>query len=160
MTETDSNHTKEEGVAMDIQLETILRGSEFKQVIGVMYEEIRKKYDLKKIEVQVLYALHKGENCDTPTVIAKQFKLNRTHVSQAIDRLCKNKIVISKQDEKDRRCTHYFLTEEAKKIADEAAQIHAVLEEKVLKGISEAELQLFKEVSEKIVNNIHEIIEV
>lgn len=143
---------------MDKELEIALRGVEFKKVVDNIFEGIRKKHSLKKIEIEVLYALSSGEGFDTPTEIAKHFKFGRGHVSQAIDSLLRRQLIFSIPDCEDRRYTHYCLTTEAEGIVEEINQAHSRLEEQIFKGITEAELSYYKHIMEKIFKNIREIV--
>ena len=40
---------------MDIQMESILQGGQFKKLLSEQSMELRQKYDLKKAELEILY---------------------------------------------------------------------------------------------------------
>jgi DNA-binding MarR family transcriptional regulator len=143
---------------MDEQLETALKGGDFKRLLDNQLDEIKKKYNLKKVEIEVLFFLSKCGNENTPTDITKRLNLNRGHVSQAIDVLLKRKYIAAVADEKDRRCMHYTITTDAVLIIDEIANVKKQMDQQILKGISEDELEIYKKVWDKMIKNIREMI--
>jgi DNA-binding MarR family transcriptional regulator len=143
---------------MDEQLEIALKGGDFKRLIDMQFDEIKKKYDLKKVEIEVLFFLSKCGNENTPTDITKRLNLNRGHVSQAIDSLLKRKFIASVADVQDRRCMHYTITTDAVEIINEIANVKKDMDAQILKGITEQELELYKKISEKMIKNIRELI--
>jgi DNA-binding MarR family transcriptional regulator len=122
------------------------------------FDEIKKKYNLKKVEIEVLFFLSKCGNENTPTDITKRLNLNRGHVSQAIDVLLKKKLIAAVADEKDRRCMHYTITTNAVSIIDEIANVKNEMDRQVLQGITEEELVMYKKISDKMLKNIRELI--
>lgn len=143
---------------MDEQLEIALKGGDFKRLIDTQFDEIKKKYGLKKVEIEVLFFLSKCGNENTPTDITNRLNLNRGHVSQAIDALLKRQLIAATADEQDRRCMHYTITTSAVAVIDKIAAAKKRMDEQILKGITEEELELYKKISEKMVKNIREII--
>lgn len=143
---------------VDEQLEIALKGGDFKRLIDTQFDEIKKKYGLKKVEIEVLFFLSKCGNENTPTDITNRLNLNRGHVSQAIDALLKRQLIAAVADEQDRRCTHYTITTNAVAVIDEIATAKKRMDEQILKGITEEELEFYKKISEKMVKNIREII--
>jgi DNA-binding MarR family transcriptional regulator len=143
---------------VDEQLEIALKGGDFKRLIDTQFDEIKKKYGLKKVEIEVLFFLSKCGNENTPTDITNRLNLNRGHVSQAIDALLKRQLIAATADEQDRRCMHYTITTSAVAVIDKIAAAKKRMDEQILKGITEEELELYKKISEKMVKNIREII--
>lgn len=143
---------------MDEQLEIALKGGDFKRLIDAQFDEIKKKHDLKKVEIEVLFFLSKCGNENTPTDIAKRLNLNRGHVSQAIDALLKREFIAAVADEQDRRCMHYTITPNAVSVIDEIANAKKEMDLQILKGITEEELELYKKISDKMIKNIRQLI--
>lgn len=142
---------------MDEQLEVALKGGEFKRLLESQFTAIRTKYDLKKIDIEVLFFLSKCNEENTPTDIYKRLKLNRGHVSQAIDILSKRGLIVAIPDRDDRRYMHYIISENAKEIIAEIAIVRKNLDKQIFKGITEKELLIYKEISGKIFRNIREM---
>jgi DNA-binding MarR family transcriptional regulator len=143
---------------MDEQLENTLKGIDFKHLMESQFDLIKKKYDLRKVDIEVLFFLSRCGSENTPTDITKRLNLNRGHVSQAIDILLKKQMISPVADEQDRRCMHYTITTNAVPVIDEIANVKKEMDRQILKGITEEELELFKRISEKMINNIRELI--
>ena len=69
-------------------VEVILRGGQFKQLTEQELTELRKKYDLKRIELEVIYFLSICGDEDTVVSIHDYLNANRGHISQTVFRLC------------------------------------------------------------------------
>lgn len=143
---------------MDEQLEVALKGGEFKHLLENRFVEIRKKYDLKKVDIEVLFFLSRCENDNTPTDIYRHLKLNRGHVSQAIDYLCRRDLIIAIPDKDDRRYMHYKISSRAEEVIKDISSVRESIDRQIFKGISEEELVLYKQITEKIYLNIREIL--
>ncbi|MDY4692453.1 MAG: MarR family transcriptional regulator, partial [Blautia sp.] len=70
---------------MDGQIESILQGGQFKKLLDEQSAELRRKYDLKKAELEILYFLSRCNGHNTSTDIHYQLTMNRGHISQAVD---------------------------------------------------------------------------
>ena len=143
---------------MDGQIESILKGGKFRKLMEEQIGEIRKKYDMKKAELEILYFLSRCDGHNTSTDIHDQLLMNRGHISQAVDRLCKRKFISAIPDERDRRYVHYILLDSAREIVRELSMQYEELNCKILDGISEEELEIFQRVAAKIRNNMEKLI--
>jgi DNA-binding MarR family transcriptional regulator len=148
----------EAGAKMDEQLEMALKGSDFKHLIDIQFDEIKKNHNLKKVEIEVLFFLSKCGSENTPTDVSRRLNLNRGHVSQAIDVLLKRGYIQSVPDAQDRRCMHYTVTEHADPVIREIASAKQKMDAQILKGITEEELALYKEISDRMIQNIRELL--
>lgn len=73
---------------MDIQIESFLLGGKFKKLQEERILELRKKYNMKKVELEILFFLsHCGEQ-NTSKDIHYQLMMNKGHISQAVNSLC------------------------------------------------------------------------
>ena len=143
---------------MDKQMESILQGGQFKKLLDVQSAELRQKYDMKKAELEILYFLSRCGEHNTSTDIHAQLMMNRGHISQAVDNLCRRRYIVAIPDQNDRRYIHYEILDSAKEIVAEMAKRREEMNRQILKGISKEELEIFREVSLKIKNNIEQII--
>jgi DNA-binding MarR family transcriptional regulator len=143
---------------MDEQLEIALKGGYFKRLADKQFDEMKKKYGLKKIEIEVLFYLSKCGKENTPTDITKRLNLNRGHVSQAIDVLLKRQLVAAAADKLDRRCMHYTITSQAVSLIDEIATVKKEMDRQILQGITEEELAVYQKISDKMIKNIRELL--
>lgn len=135
-------------------VEVMLRGGQFKQFTQHGLSEIRKKYELKKIELEVICCLrHSGEE-DTVVGIHEYLNANRGHISQTVFSLCERGLITAQQDKKDRRYVHYRLTARGEKIATEADVVWKQIRKEMFAGISEEDLDIFNRVLRKVTENI------
>ncbi|MCI5623950.1 MULTISPECIES: MarR family winged helix-turn-helix transcriptional regulator [Anaerostipes] len=143
---------------MDEQLEIALKGGDFKHLMESRFSVIKKEYDLKKVDIEVLYYLSRSANENTPTDIYRKLKLNRGHVSQAIDDLYRKELITAVPDKNDRRYMHYLVSDSAGVIIAEIAKIKRELDQQIFQGISQEEIAAYKKTTEKIFRNIQKLI--
>lgn len=144
---------------MDIfnsEVAILLRGRKVKKVLDNIYREIRKRYGLKQVEVDVL--VYQAAFPEKPaSQIAKDLFIPKGHVSLATDGLCKKGFMISERDVHDRRFMRLSLTDPGRKVVKDIEKIRVQVEDVLLKGISESELDSFEKVTTKLLSNADEI---
>lgn len=144
---------------MDIfnsEVAILLRGRKVKKVFDNIYREIRKRYGLKQVEVDVL--VYQAAFPEKPaSQIAKDLFIPKGHVSLATDGLCKKGFMISERDVHDRRFMRLSLTDPGRKVVKDIEKIRVQVEDVLLKGISESELDSFEKVTTKLLSNADEI---
>ena len=143
---------------MDTRMEAMLQGSPFKKLLEEQIAELRQKYDMKKAELEILYFLSKCGSHNTSKDIHYQLMMNKGHISQAVDSLCKRHYIIATPDQQDRRYIHYQLSDSAQQIVEEMAKKRLEMDRRIVEGISEEDLEIFRAVSEKIRKNIEKMI--
>lgn len=144
---------------MEEVMERILRGGQFKILFERQISELRKKYNLKKSEIEILYFLSKCGQNNTSTDIRKHLKMNKGHISQTVDVLCKKGFLVAVSDRKDRRYIHYSLTDKADEVIREISVVWDRMMQIVFDGISEEEMIVFRNIAEKIGKNMDYILE-
>lgn len=142
---------------MDRQIESILQGGQFKKLLDEQSAGLRRKYDLKKAELEILYFLSRCGEHNTSTDIHYQLMMNKGHISQAVDSLCRRELITAIPDKEDRRYIHYEILDSAQEIVEEMAKRREETNRKIFEGISEEERKVFAEVSAKIRNNIKKL---
>lgn len=143
---------------MDKQIEIMLQGGEFKRLLEEQSAELRQKYDMKRAELEILYYLsHCGQN-NTSTDIHQHLLMNRGHISQAVDNLCKKNYIIAMPDKQDRRYVHYVISESVDELIFELTRRRKEINKHILKGVSEEEFKIFCDVFEKMRKNMRELI--
>lgn len=143
---------------MEERIEGLLRGSEFKKLRECKLSEIRKQYNLKRIEIEILYFLSKSGSNDTSADICKHLKANKGHISQAVDNLSKQNYLVAIPDTNDRRYVHYQVSEEAKEIVEIIAKKWTELNKELFAGITPEEMEELKKIAGKIGKNMERII--
>lgn len=140
---------------MDTQIERLLHGARYKQLLESRILCIREKYDLRKVDIEVLYYLSKCGERNTPTDIKDGSMLTKSHISQSVDMLQKRNLLELIPDSNDRRCIHLTLTEQAKAVVKDINEAWADLNRIVLEGVTEEEKELFQRVAAKISANMN-----
>jgi DNA-binding MarR family transcriptional regulator len=72
--------------------------------------------------------------------------------------LLRRRLIAAVADENDRRCMHYIITEEAVALIDEIADVKREMDEQILRGITQEELEFYKKISDKMLQNIRQMI--
>ena len=139
---------------MQEELETILRGGQFKRILENSMTEIRKATGLKRVEVEVIHFLHICGEKNTMKDICMNLQMNKGHISTAMDSLCKKQYVVAVQDKEDRRYVHYFLTDKSALVAERISEKWNDLMAQLSKGISEKEVEHFKRIARIIGKNM------
>lgn len=143
---------------MEDRIEALLRGSQYKQLREYEFSEIRKYYDLKRIEIEILYVLSKADEHNTSADICRSLRANKGHISQAMDRLCKKNYLTAVQDTSDRRYVHYCISDEAMEIVKKVTEKWEELNRELFAGVTPQELETLKNVAGKIGKNMERII--
>lgn len=121
-------------------------------------ENVMKKYDLRKIDMDIIICLATYKDMRTAKDIASLEMFTKGHISQSIKRLKERGYIIVSQDENDMRMQNLEVSENAKSIIHEVCAIKDALEKSVFDGITEKEIETMKEVFRKICTNINGIV--
>ena len=135
---------------MERPVEVIFRGGQFKQFTEQELAGLRKEYNLKRIELEVVHFLSICGKYDTVANIHEYLSANKGHISQTVFSLCKRGYVVAEQDKKDRRYVHYSLTKEGEALAGEISEVWDRIRQEMFEGVSEEELECFKRVSARV----------
>ena len=139
---------------MERRVEIFLNGVRFRKLFDKEFGPLRKKYDLCRIDLQILtYLEDAGEHNTSKNIVDTGF-FTKGHVSQSLTRLHQMELVNMEQDKADRRLYHLFLTEKARAIVKEVHDIQKHINEIVFRDISEEELKVLSKVAAKITDNI------
>lgn len=80
---------------------------------------VMQKYDLLKIEIDVLLFLHNNPQYDRAKDIVKIRSIAKSHVSKAVDLLYKKGLIDIIKDQEDKRIYHLVTLEKANDIIDD-----------------------------------------
>lgn len=144
---------------MEKQIDNLLHGAQFKQLIENRIAEIREKYGLRKVDIEVMYYLSRCGDRNTSKDIKSDTKITKGHISQSIDRLQKMGLLTFIPDENDRRCVHLQLTAQAESVAGDIAAVWNDLNRIVFEGVTDEEKKVLASVAGKISRNIDRALE-
>lgn len=142
---------------MEEQLESLLRGGQVNSLIDQQAVNIREKYGLKRVDIEVLHYLARNPEKNTARDIRRSLRINKGYVSQIMDHLGKRGFIIASPDQHDRRYTHYLVSEKTKEIVDETNRMWDSVGRIVFNGVTEEEQKVFRTVISKIEKNIMEM---
>jgi len=139
---------------MDTQIERLLHGVLYKQLLESRIAALRERYDLRKVDIEVLYYLSRGGGKNTSTDIKAGSMLTKSHISQSVDRMQKMRLLELIPDENDRRCVHLALTERADEIVKEIAVAWEDLHQTVFAGVTKEEEEQLKKIAARMEENM------
>ena len=139
---------------MERRVEIFLNGIRFRKLFDQEYGPIKKKYELCRIDLQVLTYLENAGEFNTSKDIVDTGFFTKGHVSQSLARLHQMELVEMVQDHQDRRLYHLFLTDKAKSIVEEVHKVQENIYQIVFKDIPEEELRILSKIAAKITDNI------
>lgn len=117
-------------------------------------EKIMQKYDLRKIDVEIMIYLQGCKGRDTAKDIAATGMFTKGHISQSVRRMREMGYVNITPDENDMRVQHLSLTREADRVMKDMLSVKQEIEQCVFAGVTEEEQRLMKAVLQKICDNI------
>ena len=143
---------------MERQVEMLLRGGQFKELLENYIRGLKEKYGLKRAEVEVLYYLSRSFEYNTAKDIAASLHMNKGHVSQTTEALSLKGYIAASRDGKDYRIVHYTVTQDAKLVTEEIDKAVDRLYKALFDGISDDEMEMLKRIAAQIASNINSIL--
>lgn len=135
-------------------------------IYGIFKELIREHFirrekllsDLKLFRGQapVLLLLNEREGL-TQKEIAEALRIKPSTVTLIIRRMKKRGLIFTMKNDKDKRFTKIYLSEEGKKIICKLKKAFQQLEKEMFKDFSEKEIEILKAYFKRIINNLREI---
>ncbi len=143
---------------MERQVEGLLRGGLFKEILDHQCAGFKEKYGLKRTDVEVFYYLYSDRKHNTAGDVQRFLDKNKGYISQTLDHLCQLGYITAATDPDDRRYVHYFVTEKAEELTRDIQLLWGDLEDKLFLGISEEERQIFRHVAGILRKNMQEML--
>lgn len=135
------------------EFEVFLKGRRLKNMHHRIFESLRKEYDLKQVEIEVLVYLFAHPE-GTAKQIARDLQLHKGHVSLATERLCEKGMIRCVKDPEDRRRVNHTVTERGEAVFHEVCRKRESLDQRLFGGFSEAEREQFSQLTRRIMDNI------
>lgn len=122
-----------------------------------MLEPVRRKWGLTRNELDILLFLHNNPGMDRAVDIVTRRGIAKSHVSMSVSNLEFRGLLRRRLDPADRRTVHLALTEGAMPIAEDGKQIQQRFFSCLSAGLSPEELAAYREISQKIGQNIEKM---
>ena len=144
---------------MERQVEALLRGGQFKQILDNYIKGLREKYGLKRTEIEVLYYLSRDDVNNTAKDITLSLHMNKGHISQTTESLCRKGYVTASKDSNDYRIIHYTITEDAKCMTEEIDTAIDRLYMALFDGISDEDREALRRIAAQMTCNISRMLQ-
>lgn len=135
-------------------LEIVLKGGEFRKYSDSKFALLRKHYEMKRAEFEVIYYLSICRNDDSLVDISEFLNANKGHISSTVYGLIEKGYINSIQDTNDRRYMHFSLTDKGKEVASDLENIWKDIKNELYYGLTDEEIASFKQTFHKICKNI------
>ncbi len=143
---------------MDEKIEVALKGEEFKRLLEYSFADIKHKYGLKTVDIEILMFLSHCREENTPSDIFRRIRINKGHISQGIDDLIEKGYITPCPDAQDRRVVHYKINDSSQEVLNAILPVQQKIEESILKGLTQEEIALYKEITAKILKNMEALL--
>lgn len=139
---------------MDDGIESLLNGQQFKRFQEKFWGSVTEQYSLSVLDVRILLFLDAHKCLDTARDIVKVHHWTKSHVSKAIEELIERGYLQRQIDAKDRRKVHLIVQPTADPVLEQIRAEYQKMNQILLTGISEEELNVVAQVARKISDNI------
>ena len=144
---------------MERQVETLLKGRQFKQLLGACIDSLKKEYGLRSVEIEALYYLSCcGEN-NAAKDIAASLCINKGHLSAAMESLCRRGYVSAEKDTADYRLVRYRITDAAQQVTSEINTAVGRLYSALFAGITSEDQETLRRVAAQMTENIGRLLQ-
>lgn len=140
---------------MNEKFELLIMGHQFKKLYEKYYDKLMLAYDLKKIDIDVLYFLSRSGTCDTARDIASLMYVSKAHVSKSIENLHLKDLIELVGDSSDRRYVHIRISKKGEPVIEEIKRIKKHASSILYDGITNEERQVLVKIANKIADNIN-----
>ena len=139
-------------------MDILLQGRMLKQAIKSVYGPVRRKYDLRQIDIEILFTLAEYTDVSSSDIYRGQL-LNKGQVSRALDSLCRKGYLTVIHDENDHRQNRYRITEAGMPAVREICTARGSLMCALMKGITAEQEHAFREIAELVFTNLAKMTE-
>lgn len=141
---------------MNNTTEVLMATSMFGKLYTKKILEVASKYNMNKVEVDILLFLNNNPQYDTAKDIVEVRGMAKSYVSKSIDKLVEKKLLSLNVDKKDRRIIHLKVESSANTVIKEALEVQKNYVDTVYNGISKEEKDILKPIIYKMIKNIKE----
>lgn len=117
------------------------------------------KYNLKKMEYDILMFLYHNPEYNTAADIVRIRKSTKSHVSTALKVLEDRGYITKKINENNKKRVELFLEDSANEIVKEGLNVQNQFAHDMLQGLTDEEIEVCRNVFEKICRNAEECIQ-
>ena len=121
-------------------------------------EALVKEFGLSHVEIGILGFLHDHPKLDTSRDIAEALLLAKSNVSNAVENLVQRGYLRREADSEDRRLIHLKLMDSAQELIQRGEADRTKLLAQLLSGFSDEEMKLLRSFSQRVYDNMQEML--
>ena len=126
---------------------------QFKKFYSYQFSPILERTGLSMREVDVLLFLANNPDYDTARDITEFRGLAKSQVSQAVDLLAAEGLLLRTPDLADRRVVHLSITEDGEPLAQEILEVQAQCVQELLSGLTKDQVAQLSMILETVLDN-------
>ena len=131
----------------------------YRQIIRLyedMLKVIQQKYDLTKIEVDIISFLHNNPKRNTARDISEFRLLKKGNVSHALDLLVLKDLLTKSPRSEDRRIISLFLTKNTSDLTEDIDKVNLKFQKQIFENFTDEDIKLYALFNKNILSNISE----
>ena len=139
-------------------MELPIQAQNLKKYLESSFYDIRKKYNLTMNEILLLIYLLKNKNQNTARDVVDKINITKSHVSKSVESLVSKGIITRYQDKEDKKIIHLEILNKDSDIIKDIEQNNIEINIKILEGIPEEDIEVFKKCLKLIIENIYKML--
>lgn len=136
------------------EYEILILGKQLKTLLEKKSLPIMQKYDLRKVELDILSFLAYHRDGDTAKDIMLTKHISKAHISKSLDNLKQRGYIRLEEDIEDHRRVHIFLTANAEPVLQTFLEVRQECKVLLFQNISQIEKDSLHEILKKVQKNI------
>ena len=134
-----------------------LRGRRMKLIHNLMYQSVRRQYDLKQAEVELLLYSEANPGCTSHSA-AEFLLLHKGQISQAVDHLKQLGYMKCERDPEDKRFIRMTITDQGREVLNVISEIADEINRELFRDFSAEDFRKFKALSDQLIVNMDQLI--
>ena len=114
-------------------------------------------YDLTTLQKELLVLLYNNPSLDKAGDLTNIGDYSKGNVSEALNNLVDQKLIIKQNDENDARIIHLKLTSKATPLISKLQKARNAFLKQFFSGFTSAEIDTYKDFTTRIINNIKQV---
>lgn len=143
----------------DIEIDISIDFAKLKKFNERRLETVMQKYNLRKIDLEIILLLSKSKDINTAKDITMTELFTKGHISQSVKRLRENGYITIAPDENDLRIQKLKVTKKTNDIVKHVDKIREELAHDLFKGLDESQMIQVRDIFDKMCENIKSIVD-
>ena len=153
-----SEKKKVETDQIDLETNIGFLVSDAHRLVTAVVDKVMSPLGLTRSQLRVLLYLMRKDGC-TQVELAEQLGIGKVAMGGLLDRLEDKTLIKRKENDRDRRAKHIFLTKEVEKLYEPMLNLGGDLMDRLLKGFNQTERKQFTQQLQLFKKNCRDILE-